>query len=102
MSGRRSKSSGGNNIKGVESGDQFVNVIVEAINEAKVVLFMISKWSMLSEYTKKEVMYAKNIGKKVVPVILDNSPLSGWFLFEFGVVDYVDINDDVPPSVITN
>lgn len=82
-------------IKGIESGEQFVNIIVNAINEAKVILFMISKFSMMSEYTKKEVMYAKNIGKKVVPVILDGSQLSGWFLFEFGVVDYIDINNDL-------
>lgn len=39
------------------------------------------------------LMYAKNVGKKIVPIILDNSKLSGWFLFEFGSVDYVDIND---------
>ena len=82
-------------LKGIESGEQFVNVIVKAIDEAKVVLFMISESSMLSEYTKKEVMYAKNIGKKVVPIVLDYSCLSGWFLFEFGIVDYVDIHDSL-------
>lgn len=80
-------------IKGIESGEQFVNVIIRAIDDAKVVLFMISASSMQSEYTKKEIMYAKNIGKKIVPIILDNSQLSGWFLFEFGTVDYVNIND---------
>lgn len=80
-------------IKGIESGEQFVNVIIQAIDGAKVVLFMISESSMRSEYTKKEIMYAKNVGKKVVPVILDGSRLSGWFLFEFGTVDYVDINN---------
>ena len=80
-------------LKGIESGEQFVNVIIKAIDEAKVVLFMISEASMQSEYTKKEVMYAKNIGKKVVPVVIDDSSLSGWFLFEFGIVDYVDIHD---------
>ncbi len=80
-------------LKGIESGEQFVNVIIKAIERAKVVLFMISKSSMQSEYTKKEVMYAKNIGKKVVPVILDHSSLSGWFLFEFGTIDYVDIHN---------
>lgn len=82
-------------LKGIESSEQFVNVIIKAIEEAKVVLFMISEASMQSEYTKKEVMYAKNIGKHVVPVVLDNSRLSGWFLFEFGVVDYVDIHDPI-------
>ena len=82
-------------IKGIESGEQFVNVIIEAIENAKIVLFMFSASSLQSEYAKKEIMYAKNKGKKIVPVILDNSPLSGWFLFEFGMVDYIDIHDDM-------
>ena len=69
-------------VNGIESGEQFVNIIIKAIDEAKIVLFMVSDASMSSEYTKKEVMYAKHIGKKVVPVILDGSELSGWFLFE--------------------
>ena len=85
-------------LKGIESGEQFVNVIIKAIDEAKVVLFMISKDSMLSDYTKKEVMYARNVGKKIVPIVLDGSKLSGWFLFEFGVVDYVDIQDPMQKS----
>lgn len=80
-------------IKGIESGEQFVNVIIQAIDEAKVVLFMMSISSMQSEYTKKEIMYAKNVGKKIVPIIIDDSKLSGWFLFEFGTVDYVDISN---------
>lgn len=80
-------------LKGIESGEQFVNVIVKAIDDAKVVLFMMSQASMASEYTKKEVMYARNVGKKVVPIVLDDSKLSGWFLFEFGVVDYINIQD---------
>lgn len=33
------------------------------------------------------------MGKKVVPIVLDDSKLSGWFLFEFGVVDYINIQD---------
>ena len=82
-------------IKGIESGEQFVNVIVDAIDKSKVVLFMFSASSMQSEYTKKEIMYAKNVGKKIVPVILDDSKLSGWFLFEFGAVDYVNIHDEL-------
>lgn len=82
-------------LKGIESGEQFVNSIVKAIDQSKVVLFMVSQASMQSEYTKKEVMYARNTGKKVVPIVLDGKPLSGWFLFEFGVVDYVNIDDPV-------
>lgn len=51
-------------IKGIESGEQFVNVIIDAIDKAKVVLFMISASSMQSEYTKKEIMYTKQATKK--------------------------------------
>ena len=82
-------------FKGIESGEQFVNVIIEASDRAKVVLFMFSASSLQSEYTKKEIMYARNVGKKIVPVIIDNSHLSGWFLFEFGTVDYVDIHNEL-------
>ncbi len=82
-------------LKGIESGEQFANIIINAIDECKVVLFMISEASMQSDYTKKEVMYARNVGKKVVPVVLDGSKLSGWFLFEFGLVDAIDIRDSM-------
>lgn len=80
-------------ITGIGTGEQFVNIIVQAIDEASVVLFMVSRSSMASDYTKKEVMYARNARKRVIPVILDDSSLSGWFLFEFGLVDYVNIHD---------
>ena len=78
---------------GIESGEQFEDVIVSAIDSVDVVLFFISENSMNSTYAKMEVNYAYNIEKKVVPIVLDGGKLRGWFLFKFGSVDFIDINN---------
>ena len=76
---------------GIESGSQFEDVIVRAIDSVDVVLFFISENSINSHYAKLEINYAYNVEKKVVPVILDGGNLRGWFLFKFGAVDFIDI-----------
>ena len=75
---------------GIESAEQFEDVIIRAIDQAEVVLFMLSDNSQHSHWTKDEVSYAKNIGKRVVPIVLNGSDLHGWFLFKFGRVNYID------------
>lgn len=76
---------------GIESGDQFVDVIINAIDKVNTVLFILSDNSMSSEFARKEIEYARNTGKKIVPVVVDGGKLRGWFLFFFGLVDYIDI-----------
>ena len=77
---------------GIESGDQFVDVIINAIDKVDTVLFILSDNSMTSEFARREIDYARNTGKKIVPVVVDGGKLRGWFLFFFGSVDYIDIN----------
>ncbi len=76
---------------GIESGEEFEEKIVNAIDEVKVVLFFVSDHSMASPYAKMEINYAYNTQKKVVPVVLDGGQLRGWFLFKFGSMDYIDM-----------
>ncbi|MBE6194040.1 MAG: TIR domain-containing protein [Rikenellaceae bacterium] len=78
---------------GIESGSQFEDVIVSAIDSVEVVLFFISENSINSHYAKLEINYAYNVKKRVVPVILDGGNLRGWFLFKFGAVDFIDIRN---------
>lgn len=80
---------------GIESGSQFEEVIVNAINSVEVVLFFLSENSMQSKYVKMEISYAynENVSKKVVPIVIDGGKLRDWFLFRFGSVDYIDINN---------
>lgn len=78
---------------GIESGAEFEEKIVSAIDEVKVVLFFVSDHSMASPYAKMEINYAYNTQKKVVPVVLDGGQLRGWFLFKFGSINFIDCKE---------
>lgn len=79
-------------LEGIEYGSQFEDVIVDAIDASKVVLFMLSDHSLDSKWTKREVIYAEDEGKRIVPVVVDGKGLRKWFKFHFGNIDYVDLN----------
>lgn len=80
-------------LDGIESGSQFEETIVGAIDGCKVFVYMLSDSSMTSEWTRREVLYAESEGKYIVPVLLDNDKLKGWFKFHFGNIDYVLYNN---------
>lgn len=79
-------------LDGIESGDQFEDVIIRAIDSSQIVLFMLSENSLSSAWTKREVYYAEGEKKKIVPIVIDNKGYRGWFKFHFGNLDYVDIS----------
>lgn len=80
-------------LNGVESGDEFEDKIISAIDNSSYVLFALSENSIESPWAKDEVMYAKNTDKKVIPVLLKGSQMKGWFLFKFGRIDCIDSQD---------
>lgn len=80
--------------KGIESGSQFDDVIKKAIDEAKVVLFMMSDKALLSEWTYRELIYAKEQKKRVVPVTLDGQQSRAWFKVLHGNLDCINIHDE--------
>ena len=82
-------------LDGIESGDEFRDKIISAIKRSKYVLFALSKNSDQSEWTRKELGFAKGKGIKIVPVLLRDVHLQemDWFLFEFSGVDCIDIVD---------
>lgn len=82
-------------ITGVESGDEFEEKIISAIDNSSYVLFALSENSIGSKWTKDEVMYARNTDKKVIPVLLKGAQMKGWFLFKFGRVDCIDSTNDL-------
>ena len=57
-------------IDGIESGDEFEDKIIAAIDNSSYVLFALSENSIQSQWTKDEVMYAKNTDKKIIPLLL--------------------------------
>ena len=82
-------------LEGITAADEFDEKIISAIDASSYVIFAVSPNSNSigegsSEWTKKELVYAKNTGKKVIPVLLNGAELNSWFLFEFGRVDCID------------
>lgn len=80
-------------LTGIESDSQFVEVIINAINKSDIFLFMHSKSSEQSDWTRKEVMYANDKGKRLVFVKIDSTPLSDYFAFQFAGHDIINLND---------
>lgn len=73
-------------LDGIESGSQFEDVIIDAIDACKVVLFMLSDNSLVSKWTKREVLYAEKKGKRIVPIVIDGKGLRKWFEFHFAIL----------------
>ena len=76
-------------LEGIESGDQFQNVIIDAIDNAEIVVFMLSK-NFIAPYKdektgrvnlkkqtfpEKEVMYALRYDKRLVPISIDGTTI---------------------------
>ncbi len=89
-------------VNGIESGDEFEEKIISAIDNSSYVLFALSDNSLKSPWTKDEVMYAKNTNKKIVPILLKNAKLSGWFLFKFGRIDCIDSTNVIQMNKLIN
>lgn len=77
-------------LSGVETGEQFTDVIIQAIDSCEIFVFLISRSSLESPWTKKEVLYAKDCNKKIYPIIIDGAEPHGWFRFEFGRIDCIN------------
>lgn len=68
-------------LDGIESGEQFVNVIISAINRSDALLFMMSEVSMHSEWALDELDFAKRKKKRIVLVAIDNVEMTDTFFF---------------------
>ena len=80
-------------MEGIESGSQFEDIIVKAIDNSSVVVFLLSDNSMKSRCVKDEIRYAIETGKKVVPVNIDNCTPRGWFLFKLSGLDVISYSN---------
>ena len=72
-------------MEGIESGEQFVDVIVSAMITLNPLYCLLDN-SMASKYAQKEITYADQVGKKLIPLNIDRCTPKGWFLFNFGEV----------------
>lgn len=86
-------------LDGIESDAQFKNVIINAINNAEIVLFMYSKSHIKivdfeNDWTVRELNFAKAKKKRIVFINIDGSPLTDEFAFDYGTKQQVDARLD--------
>lgn len=82
-------------LDGIASDAQFVNVIIDAINNCEIFLFMYSSsYSSIvdykNEWTIRELDFAQHKRKRIVFINLDSSDLTDWFYMLFGTMQQVD------------
>lgn len=82
-------------LDGIESDSQFINVIIKAINECEIFLFMYSKAhgeivNFEKDWTMRELNFAMSKGKRIIFVNIDGAPLTDQFTFMFGTQQQVD------------
>lgn len=86
-------------LDGIESSVQFVSKICNAIDKAKVVLFMHSSMHLSidfeNDWTIKELNYARAMEKRVVLIKLDDAPLRIFFLLEYGSKNNIDASNSM-------
>lgn len=97
-------------LSGIESGDQFEHVIIKAINDCDIVVFMMSKNSVApyfnektnsydysrQTWTEREVRFAMDKGKRIIPLSIDGTGVSecDWLAFNLSGVDSVCWSDN--------
>lgn len=94
-------------LDGIESDAQFKNVIINAINNCEIVLFMYSKThgnitDFEKDWTVRELNFASSKGKRIVFVNIDGSPLTDAFAFDYSTKQQIDARSDEAMSRLTS
>lgn len=76
-------------LNGIESDKEFSDIIISAINHCEIFIFMYSRKSSVSAWTKKELNFAEKKNKRIIFVNIDNSKLSDWYLFNYSGHDII-------------
>lgn len=77
-------------VNGVYSGDSFTEIISEAIQDSEIFLFISTRASNSSKWTKHELAVAKHLGKKTIPFRVDDSKYNNSTLMYLAPLDYID------------
>ncbi len=76
---------------GVYSGENFKEVIVNAISSAEIILFLSSVNSNSSSNVAKEIGLADKYDKVIIPVRLDATPMNPKIDYDLAGIDFVDL-----------
>ena len=75
---------------GIYSGDLFVGVLADAIEQSSIFLYISTEASNASKWTINEIATAKHLDKKIIPFRCDNSKYNNSILMYLAPLDYID------------
>ena len=75
---------------GIYSGDQFVGVLADAIEQSSIFLYISTEASNASKWTINEIATAKHLDKKIIPFRYDGSKYNNTVLMYLAPLDYID------------
>lgn len=89
-------------IDGIESGEQFEDVIISAICNHDTILFMKSAQSMQSEWALDELDFAKRKNRRIVLVHIDDAEMTDKFYFRYHKFDQIIWKDPIQREKLIN
>ena len=69
--------------EGIHSGTQWEDVIIGKIKNCWMMVFLVTKNSLASDWCRQELTFAKDIGKKFINVVIGNPAFPDWFNFSY-------------------
>lgn len=76
--------------KGIYSGENFTEKIVENIECSKIFIFLSTLNSNASKWTSKEIATADELGKHIIPVRIDKTPYNKSVMFRIADLDFIE------------
>lgn len=87
-------------VDGMYSGDNFKDVIVDAIDQAKLLLFISSKESNDSPNVRKEISLAVAGNKRILPIRIDDAPYAKSIRYDLSDIDWIDYTEEEHDKVM--
>lgn len=78
-------------MDGIASGVRYNREIISAIQQSKCLLYFSSEHSNHSEWAKNEIRFADRIGKRILPIMLDDAPYSEDLILTLATKQYFDL-----------
>lgn len=76
--------------RGIAGGDQWRDSIASAIDAAKVVLLVMTDEGLSSTWVRREIEYADQVGRPIVPITLQPTNPPPWFTLAFSRLQRLD------------
>lgn len=76
------------------AGSNFAETIQRQIVNCKIILFIISENAINSEWAIREISFAQQIGKTIIPILVEGTRLNNRLMFLIGNIEYIEWKHD--------